>query len=267
MKLMELVKKVEGRSSEERGNAIQNVLREWDIACTVQRYATGRNIFVRERNRERYIGISCHFDVVPGSPGANDNGSSVAVCLELLARLKKKMFRDFGVIVFFFDEEETGLHGSAAYLEAYGHIDITGLMNLEMLGMGDRFALWSLNEQAAGRVLNAFEQVAAHNGIPCHRFDRIVTNIADHMSFRDAGLKDAFSITCISEKELEVAQLYYKAMSNKADMEQLRQIMRQAPLFVHYHRPTDKSEHLNERSLQMAADAVWSTLCNLDEKQ
>lgn len=59
--------------------------------------------------------------------------------------------------VFFFDEEERGLKGSQAYVAEYGTERFLGIINLEMLGQGDRLALWPLNEQASGRTLNALE--------------------------------------------------------------------------------------------------------------
>lgn len=266
MKLLKLIQKVEGLSIRERGLAIQNMLKEWNIDFKLHQYPTGENIYVKDEGRPKHIAVSCHYDVVPASPGANDNGSSVAVCLDLLRKLKTHRFKNFGVTVLFFDEEETGLHGSRAWIQTFGVNDIIGQMNLEMLGMGDKFALWSLNEQSKGKVLETFESVVRKENILVKRFDRIVTNIADHMTFRDAGMEDSFSITCISDKELELAQAYYRAMHNQASVEELKEIMRQAPLFIHYHRPTDKSEHLNENSLQLAADMVWKTLEELDSQ-
>ena len=266
MQLLDLVKKVEGLPIPDRGSMIGTILKSWNIDYTLHNYTTGQNIFVKEEGRKDYIVVSSHYDVVPLSPGANDNGSSIAVCMDLLRKLKDKQFKNFGIIVAFFDEEETGLHGSRAWIKEFGVKDIRAQMNLEMLGMGDKFALWSLTDNSKGRVLETFEKVVKENGIFVKRFDKIVTNIADHMTFRDAGLEDSFSITCISDKELELAQAYYKAMHNQASVEELKEIMRQAPLFVHYHRPTDKSEHLNEKSLQMAADAVWNTLMRVDEE-
>jgi Zn-dependent M28 family amino/carboxypeptidase len=266
MKLLDLIKKVEGLSVLKRGEMIESILKDWKIGYSLQKYATGQNIFVKEEGKKNYIVVSCHFDVVPMSPGANDNGSSIAVCLDLLRKLKDKRFKNFGLIVAFFDEEETGLHGSRAWIKEYGISDVRAQMNLEMLGMGDKFALWSLTENSKGKVLETFEKVVREEKIFVKRFDKIVTNIADHMTFRDAGLEDSFSITCISDKELELAHAYYQAMTNQASVEQLKEIMRQAPLFVHYHRPTDKTEHLNETSLQMAADAVWKTLERVDKE-
>lgn len=84
--------------------------------------------------------VCAHYDTVPFSPGADDNGSGVAVLLELARRLSGK---DLGLEVrlVFLDAEEVGLVGSRAYLEALGAVQrarIVGVINLESVGYADR---------------------------------------------------------------------------------------------------------------------------------
>jgi Zn-dependent M28 family amino/carboxypeptidase len=58
--------------------------------------------------------LGAHYDSVPGSPGADDNGSAVAVCLEC-ARLIKE--HDIGsTMVVLFNREEDGLLGSREFV-------------------------------------------------------------------------------------------------------------------------------------------------------
>src|SRR5437899_3130829 len=53
--------------------------------------------------------LGAHYDSVPGTPGAYDNGSAVAVCLEC-ARLVKE--NEIGsTMIVFFNREEDGLLG------------------------------------------------------------------------------------------------------------------------------------------------------------
>jgi Zn-dependent M28 family amino/carboxypeptidase len=61
------------------------------------------------------IVLGAHYDSVPGSPGADDNASAVAVCLES-ARLIKK-HRIGSVMIVFFNREEDGLLGSSEFVE------------------------------------------------------------------------------------------------------------------------------------------------------
>jgi Zn-dependent M28 family amino/carboxypeptidase len=63
---------------------------------------------------EPFILLGAHYDSVPGTPGADDNASAVAVCLEC-ARLIKK--HDIGsVMIVFFNREEDGLLGSSEFV-------------------------------------------------------------------------------------------------------------------------------------------------------
>ena len=112
--------------------------------------------------------------------------------------------------------------------------------------------------------MQTFEKTSSENHINCQRFDRIVTNSADHISFRKAGLDDAFTITCVSEEDLQVAYHYYKAQEFDVDQATLQEILQQAPLFRHYHKTTDRSTYLSEASLQMTTSIIWQTLIQLD---
>jgi Zn-dependent M28 family amino/carboxypeptidase len=58
--------------------------------------------------------LGAHYDSVPGTPGADDNASAVAVCLEC-ARLMK--LHNVGpVLIVFFNREEDGLLGSHEFV-------------------------------------------------------------------------------------------------------------------------------------------------------
>jgi len=62
-----------------------------------------------------YLLLGAHYDSVPGTPGADDNASAVAVCLEC-ARLVKQ--NDVGsTIIVLFNREEDGLLGSRDFVE------------------------------------------------------------------------------------------------------------------------------------------------------
>jgi Zn-dependent M28 family amino/carboxypeptidase len=100
-----------------------------------------------ERPREVLI-IGAHFDAVPGSPGADDNGSGTAALLEV-ARVLKGVPLKRSVRLVFFNLEEIGLRGSAEHVRARlprmthaaspsaADTDkelILGMVSLEMLG-------------------------------------------------------------------------------------------------------------------------------------
>ena len=79
--------------------------------------------------------IGAHYDAVPGTPGADDNGTGVAVLLELAATFATKPTK-YPIQIVAFDMEEYGLLGSKAYA-AYlkqNHHALRLMLSLEMLG-------------------------------------------------------------------------------------------------------------------------------------
>jgi Zn-dependent M28 family amino/carboxypeptidase len=259
MKLLEIVKLLDNQPNAMRRALIIEHLEAFGVRYVAQKYATGTNLFVDLGQAETRVGVGTHFDRVSISAGANDNGSAIAVGLDIIRR-HQESGSEAGVRVFFFDEEETGLKGSHAYVAHYGIAGLTGLLNLELVGMGDKFALWPLDASHQGRLLHEFEAVARQQQVSCHRFDQIVTNTADHVPFRQAGLADAFTITCITDQDIATAQHYFQAIAQQADTAKLMEILTQAPLFRHYHQPTDTYEKLSEAALAMTSAAVWETI-------
>ena len=79
--------------------------------------------------------IGAHYDAVPGTPGADDNGTGVAVLLELAAAFAKQPTK-YPIQIVAFDMEEYGLLGSKAYA-AYlknNQKSLRLMLSLEMLG-------------------------------------------------------------------------------------------------------------------------------------
>jgi hypothetical protein len=265
MELLAVVEALEKKTSQERLSWLTNWLQEHQIEFKTQIYASGTNLWVAS-DKALHIGVGSHFDIVPNSGGANDNGSAIAVCLGLLEKYRNHKTQKIGLSVYFFDEEETGLKGSKAFLQRVGVGGMLGLINLELVGMGNQFALWDLNENSQGRILQTFENQAFANHIPCHRFDKVITNTADHVSFRAAGVKDSFTVTCISEADIRQAALFYEAQNRQADWLEIQNILFQAPLFRHYHQPTDLSIYLKEESLQMTVQTIWQSILRLDKE-
>jgi len=79
--------------------------------------------------------VDGHFDGVPGSPAADDNGSAVAGVLEALRILSQYNF-EHSIRFIGFDAEELGLVGSLRYVQTgiKPYEDIQGVLNFEMIG-------------------------------------------------------------------------------------------------------------------------------------
>jgi aminopeptidase YwaD len=79
--------------------------------------------------------IGAHYDAVPGTPGADDNGTGVAVLLEM-AKIFAKHPLKYPVRLVAFDLEEYGLLGSTAYAKYLKDKQekLRLMLSLEMLG-------------------------------------------------------------------------------------------------------------------------------------
>ncbi|HVU58619.1 MAG TPA: M28 family peptidase [Puia sp.] len=263
MNCIDLIKQLDYKPNNKRREIVIERLKELQVEYWMQEYGTGINLIVDLGAVEKRIGISSHFDRIPETPGANDNSSGMAVCIEIIKKFKEEMDPAIGLRIFFFDEEETGLKGSSAYVREYGVKDMVGLINFELVGIGDKFAIWPVNPNSSGALLEAFEHSASSAMVEAIRFDKIVTNTADHLSFRKAGLSDAFTITCISDKEIEAAGRYYKAIQQGLDAAFLMEILAGTPAFENYHQPGDSYKKIKESSILMTSSVVLDTIMNL----
>lgn len=112
---------VEPHAFEFRGQPYQN----WMLDLAAENPAAGRPLIL----------IGAHFDTVPGSPGADDNATGIAVLLELARSIAAQPIR-YPVRCVAFDLEEYGLVGSTAYAENLRQSgqSLRLMLSLEMLG-------------------------------------------------------------------------------------------------------------------------------------
>ncbi|VVB78322.1 Peptidase family M28 [uncultured archaeon] len=267
MSLIDIVRNFEGLSNFARFEMVCDYLERFDLGFEVQIYSSGRNVIVNSGSKKE-IGVSSHFDAVPGSPGANDNATAVAVTLDILKRFNNDPLKNIGVRGLFFDEEEKGLVGSRAYVRAKGTEGLIGVYNMEMVGLGDKIALWSDDLLSEGLLIKTFECVCKQDMIPCFRFPdirKILNNSGDHYSFNQAGIKDAFCITTISDEDIKVAAKYLSLPNSNLSLIS-RQAYSEAPLFSNYHKSSDNAEHLNEKSLKMVSNLIYNSIRKLDSE-
>jgi len=99
------------------------------------------NVFVTipgTRYPERVLELSAHHDTVPGTVGANDNTSGVAVLLEV-ARVLMQAPPECSVRFCFFAAEEIGLWGAQEHIKRMQEQErigeVFGLINLDTVGL------------------------------------------------------------------------------------------------------------------------------------
>ena len=90
---------------------------------------------VAERKKDaadKVILLGAHYDTVPTTPGADDNNSAIAVCLEAARVLSEYSDASFRVVIF--NREEDGLLGSYEYVDEINKNDIAEVHIFEMVG-------------------------------------------------------------------------------------------------------------------------------------
>ena len=133
--------------------------------------------------------LGAHYDTVPNSPGANDNGSGVATLLTIADELADKTL-PYTMRFLLFGAEEEGLHGSIHYVQNTPEEELDRLiamLNFDALGSGPEAAVFGSAELA--QTVSAYGD--AH-GINVGRRLSLGPFSSDHAPFADAGVPALF---------------------------------------------------------------------------
>jgi aminopeptidase YwaD len=128
--------------------------------------------------------VGAHYDSVEAGPGANDNGSGTAVLLET-ARVLAASGDDEGVCFVAFGAEEVGLFGSRSFVDGLNADErqaLRGMVNVDMVGVGDRWQLFGSEELVAD-----VDAEAAGLGLDPVPAEAPTGLSSDYRSFMDAG--------------------------------------------------------------------------------
>jgi hypothetical protein len=201
--------------------------------------------------------ISAHYDVVKGSPGANDDASGVSVLLGLCQKLKDTRAP---IKIVFFDREEAwlrtpilrlGLLGSLCYAYTTNLRNISAVYNLEFCGAGDYLAIWSIGRKETN--LEAFKQTAAaanRLNLPfksAHIPWLLISS--DHLSFRLRGFPNALTLSLLPSDSISKIEKSLAGLNLFKFIFHRSQILR-TPISL-IHTKEDTSPHLNESSLKL----------------
>ena len=100
----------------------------------------GQNLIVEipGQSKDTAIIVGGHYDSVPNGPGINDNGSGVAVLLELIKYYATQKEKPKHTLYFaFWDSEEDGIGGSTDFVKNLSPKQLQGIqayINLDMVG-------------------------------------------------------------------------------------------------------------------------------------
>ncbi|QFG23029.1 M28 family peptidase [Actinomadura sp. WMMB 499] len=137
--------------------------------------------------------VSAHYDSVPGSPGANDDGSGTVLCLEL-ARVLRRLPTQQAVRICLWGSEEYGLIGARHYvkeLDEAGVAQITGCFQNDMVATSHPPAgtYWLLSVDGADNTTTAAVNAAANRlGYADQAEGPTARGSSDHEAFYERGI-------------------------------------------------------------------------------
>lgn len=268
--MLKYVREIEREKHDGRGSFIKARLKMFKVPFMVMPFETtftyngkpkhmqGENIIVRMGGEAKTIVVGAHFDAVFGAPGANDNGSGVAVLLGMIHDLKDSTFKH--TIEFcFFDLEERGLLGSAVYVRQSGERNHhLAMINLDMEGTGDEICVAPTDGIRDSLILRHIRSVQSRLRAPYD--EEPYCPESDHESFSDAGLASM----CISVLPSGDGKLLSKWSHDPAGSALAR--LEDPRIIAVMHTPNDTSQYVSPASLALAYTFTMETLLSLDRE-
>jgi len=268
--MMQYVKLLEGKSDLQRKNIIIDLLNKKNYKFELEKYSffsqDKDNIIIPIGNGKKEILVVTHYDVVSGSPGANDNASTIAVIFDILEKLKKNKYKPKNKIkLIIFGDEEKGCIGSRAYVKKHGIKNIIAVYNMELIGRGDAIGIWPVTKDVKkSKSLLNLKKTIEKLGYYYEEAGSIPIFFGDYEPFRDAGLKDSFCITVVPKKEKEAIRKFAEMPKSVAILKLMFKLVKIPRFFQLYHSSEDKSEYLSENALRMTSDALYNAIINID---
>jgi aminopeptidase YwaD len=180
------------------GEQIRAGVRRLSLKVTHYAGLTSYNVLAERRatfpNPEgKEVIISAHYDTVPGSPGANDDGSGTVLCLEL-ARVLRRLPTQQTVRIALWGSEEYGLIGSRYYVAQLTDAQvaqISGCFQNDMVATSSPPAetYWLLSvDGAANTTTTAVNAAAERLGYVDQVVGPTARGSSDHQSFFERGI-------------------------------------------------------------------------------
>jgi len=142
--------------SQEDGRRLSELLGQGPVTVhlsveATQHKVTSHNVVARPPDGPCEGVVGAHYDSVEAGPGANDNASGVAVLLET-ARVLAASGDSQDVCLVAFGAEEIGLVGSGHFVADLSPDErqaMQGMVNLDMVGVGDQWQLFGSEKLVA----------------------------------------------------------------------------------------------------------------------
>ncbi len=135
--------------------------------------------------------LSCHYDSVAAGPGAGDDGSGVAILLELARALRASAQPSNSILFFFGEGEEVGLLGAEAFVQKHPWAaEVGAVVNVEARGTGGRSWMFETSAGSAWLVEH-YARAVTHPATSsiAYAIYRRLPNDTDLTVYKHAGLQ------------------------------------------------------------------------------
>ena len=188
--------------SQADGHDLRDLAEQDDLGATVSvgdETSPSRNVIADKSTAtgsERTVIVGAHYDTVPNSQGASDNGSGISAVLTIAEHIADRSY-PFNVRIILFGAEEVGLFGSRHYVENMSREEIDNtiaMLNFDAFGSGRTL-------QIAGdiQLTNEANRIGSNLGMNLGTFSeqqwRTLGGASDHGPFRLAGIPVLFFIS------------------------------------------------------------------------
>ncbi|MGD0590824.1 MAG: M28 family peptidase [Bacteroidota bacterium] len=257
---------IEGKTHQERNEFIKNQIHALGVGYVTTPFThivvnkkdttvtKGENIIVQAGRGKMRIVVGAHYDAFGDSPGANDNGSGVAVLLSLIKQLQDTVW-NYTVNFCFFDQEETGLLGSDYYITQFvipqRHF---AMINLDIEGTGEEVYVGPVgsNSQKIMRYVHEAEQKTGFPFVESAEFPA-----SDQVSFEKSNLQD-IAISIVPKGDGERLSKYVRN-GHKVDSLDTPKVLGVMHTFE------DRSRLVSPASLKMSYEFTKTLLMLLNE--
>ena len=265
------------RDNDARFEALTALLKAQGLAFTVETFTLdrppasapnqipdprtrGRNVVVTVGDGPDTVVVGAHYDAkwlsaTAISQGAVDNGASSVMLVRAAAALKNERLGSRITFVWF-DMEESGLIGSAKYVEAHGRDRIKAMLNYDINGYGDTVLFGAPQGGADPRLARAMLETCAGERVDCLRFDGMPPG--DDRSF---GARTIPTLSIAILPATEAHQLWLMLHAKSAGLTQGFA----PPIFTTIHTPGDVPDKLNGTSIDTAGRLAQALIRRVSE--
>ncbi len=193
----------------------------------------------------------------------------MAVLLEIIKNFKNNSYNKNLRFVFFDLEERirvvgNDVNGSTNYVKQNGTKNIDCVYNLEMVGIGNSILLWPVNdillkEKFLSILIDEIKKKEINYQIMCQSAPFFNS---DHLPFLRSGFKNVVSLTTNLISDKKYIDLFNQKKWGQFFVEYFKYFFFKSGnipyILKHYHNSDDRVEFIEEKTLQMIFDLLWS---------